>query len=201
MTHLTVLSNNLLDIDILLNSISCEYNVDTLIYKNDTQQIGILWNNQTKMIPYGSQKYKINDKETLHYFSDELINFFKQTCDNYVIIDFITCNLNSALFLEELEYVNKLCPNIKFNYSFNKTGSTENSDWIMESSGENIKNIYFNDNINNYKHELIDYTFGLGNWTLIGNTYVQTKNEIILSSWNSAIDVSQHLMVIIVLLY
>ena len=192
--YLFISDYNLPNKELIFNSIKCDYSINELSYKSDVNRIGLLWNNQTRMIPFGDTPHYINkNNDKLLYFSNELINFFIRYDEKPIIIDFITCNLNSQLFLNELEYCKKLFKCITFNYSINNTGSTINSDWIMESSNENIKDIYFNDNINQYNYELIDYSFGLGNWTVVGNTYIQTESEIVLSTWSSPIDLSAHI--------
>ena len=206
--YLFISDYNLVNKELIFNSIKCDYSINELSYKSGVNRIGLLWNNQTRMIPFGDTPHymnknndnndninddKNNNNHKLLYFSNELINFFMKYDEKPIIIDFITCNLNSQLFLNELEYCKRLFNYITFNYSVNNTGSTINSDWIMESSNENIKDIYFNDNINEYNYELIDYSFGLGNWTVVGDTYIQTQSEIVLNTWSSPIDLSAHI--------
>lgn len=189
--------------DFLLKSINCKYLLNSLGHYKDVNRIGLLWNNQYKKIPFGFSEYVVNKKDsfddnneknqlTLHYFSKELVDFFVfyNNHNKNVIIDFITCNLNSPLFIKELEIVKNLCPSLQFNYSTNKTGSTNNSDWIMESNGENIKNVYFNNNINDYNDELVDPNFGFGIWKLVNDTYYLDTDNVKLTSWKSAIDLS-----------
>ena len=46
--------------------------------------------------------------------------------------------------------------NITIGASNNRTGNLQyGGDWLLESTNENIKNIYFTDNIDNYEDVLI----------------------------------------------
>jgi uncharacterized protein YjbI with pentapeptide repeats len=132
--------------NILESSIKVPYtfvnNSDRLEYNPSFNRIGLLWNNIRKMIPFGSTKYKLS----INYFSKELINYLKQYKNN-IIVDLITCSLSTTKFLEEIKELKSIIPHVTFNYSVNKTGGAIDSDWIMENSGESIKEIYFNNNI------------------------------------------------------
>lgn len=147
------------------------YNFDLINQNNlsDIKRIGFIWSNNGCQSPFG------HTSSNYHYFSQEFINLIKLQYDtnNNLIIDLITCNFNTLLAQNDILNIKKLCPNIKINYSTNKTGNSLNNsniDWIMESNGENIKNIYFNDKINNFTLLLDDnlmtslgFTFNLTN--------------------------------------
>jgi hypothetical protein len=69
-------------------------------------------------------------------------------------IDIISCNMNSNGFINEVNKLNTKY-NINIDYSLDKTGNyNSGDDWIMESSGKNIKYDYFTDNINQWNYVL-----------------------------------------------
>jgi hypothetical protein len=71
-----------------------------------------------------------------------------------VKIDLLTCDLNEQYIIEMINNLQQKY-NVIINYSLNKTGNyNAGGDWIMESSNENIKNIYFTNNINNWNNVL-----------------------------------------------
>ncbi len=118
-------------------------------------RIGFVWENNKKTIPFGTKKYnyiKPNNpgyNYLTHYFTEELVGYLKQFSTN-ITVDLITCFLNTPTFYDELQIIQTILPNVTFNYSINQTGNPVQSDWIMESSGENISQVYFNSNIINY---------------------------------------------------
>ena len=65
-----------------------------------------------------------------------------------MIIDLLTCNVNDVLFIEELIKIK-----LVVRYSTNPAGNL--SDWVQESHNINIRNIYFNENIELWNHLLI----------------------------------------------
>ena len=150
-----ILSDTLPQKDILINSLNVSYyyfsNISQISISNTTR-IGFIWENNGYKAPFGTTVYNVilNDtSQTLYYFSQELINFF-QLFTNSIVVDLITCNLNDVSFQNDLIILQNILPNITFNYSTNSTGNMPNGDWIMDSSGEDINNIYFNQNIVNY---------------------------------------------------
>jgi hypothetical protein len=71
--------------------------------------------------------------------------------DTGLIVDLITCSLNSEQFVDEIAGLKVSYPNIQINYSVNLTGNpSSGGDWVMESNGENIKDIYFNSGIDQF---------------------------------------------------
>lgn len=89
----------------------------------------------------------IDNKYT--YFSNALIDIIKIFKDRNpdIIVDILTCDLNSQLFKDEVARIeNDLQINIR--YSVDKTGNTSvGANWILESDNVNIKDTYFTENI------------------------------------------------------
>ena len=86
-----------------------------------------------------------------NYFSDKLVNLFKyvKTINENIIIDLLTCDLNEQSFIDEVNLIeNDLGVNIR--YSIDKTGNNPLGNWVLESDNVDVKNIYFNENINNW---------------------------------------------------
>ena len=99
----------------------------------------------------------------------------------------ITCSLVSPVFLYNLEQIQKQLPNVTFNYSINLTGNEPEGDWIMESSGENIKPIYFNDTINNYSKVL---ALPISNTLGPNFTYSNPSPDVLYYTLNTAFTIS-----------
>ena len=171
MNTIIILDNKLPQKEVLVNAINVQY-----YYFNDIEwincanisRVGFLWENNKSKAPFGQTNYTVTNNDeseyTLHYFSKEFIDFLS-ILNGSNIIDLITCSLNSPTFHNDLSFIKNLFPNMTFNYSINKTGNGNDidSDWMMESSGENIKNIYFNDKINNFTQTLgLDILLTLG---------------------------------------
>ena len=73
-------------------------------------------------------------------------------------IDLLTCNINSPNVINTIEsYETKY--NFTIRYSIDLTGhSSSMGDWILESHNISIKNLYFNQNIDEWNHVLVDAT-------------------------------------------
>jgi len=91
------------------------------------------------------------------FYSNNIMNLFTDLSNNNqknTKIDIISCNFNSDEFINATnDIMNKY--NLCINYSLDKTGN-HGGNWILESSNENIKNIYFTNNINNWNNVLDD---------------------------------------------
>ena len=77
--------------------------------------------------------------------------------NNITNIDYLACNTfsQSENDIKWKPYYDLLSShNVIIGNSSNFTGNMVGNDWIMESTGENIKNLYFTDNINNYTASL-----------------------------------------------
>jgi len=91
------------------------------------------------------------------FFSNNLVNLFvnlRNRNNGELVVDILTCNMNNEYFSTEvLKIQNEL--GITIRYSVNLTGNSSNGfDWIMESHNLDIKNYYFNSNINNWNGNL-----------------------------------------------
>lgn len=106
--------------------------------------MGIVWHNSFDYIPIGETVEK-----GFIWFRKEFLDLIKST--KGVEIDLITCSLNDPIFKREVEILEKNYK-VKINYSLNETGNSV--DWIMESSKESIKEIYFNEKLSEYKQVL-----------------------------------------------
>jgi alpha-tubulin suppressor-like RCC1 family protein len=120
-------------------------------YNLNFNRIGFVWENNTMDIPFGTTELIINEY-TFIYFKKELFDYLNRY--NNITIDLISCFLNDPLFLSEVELVKSNLNNINIEYSLNATGSVEGSDWIMESNDSSILEIYFTNDILDYKHIL-----------------------------------------------
>jgi alpha-tubulin suppressor-like RCC1 family protein/uncharacterized protein YjbI with pentapeptide repeats len=96
---------------------------------------------------------------------NEVINFWNLLVSVYNVqyIDYLGCailndlNWNYIIF-DQLDGLDVHCP-ARFRASNNNTGNEDGSDWILESDGVDVKELYFTDNILNWPHSLI-YTPG-----------------------------------------
>ena len=90
-------------------------------------------------------------KSKYDYFNQDIItlfNLFKEQNQDF-IVDMITCNLNSESFIESVNNIeSELGINIR--YSIDQTGNNPEGNWVLESDNVNIKNDYFNENINDW---------------------------------------------------
>jgi hypothetical protein len=104
--------------------------------------------------------YSIN-----HMFITNLIN--KLSVQN---ADFLACNL--LQFQEWKTYFDILekNSNVVVGASDDKTGNIKyGGDWVLENTLEDVKNIYFNENIENMNFTLL--SIAIGAWTYTENTY------------------------------
>lgn len=97
----------------------------------------------------------IDNQTQYKYFNDKFIDFLYtvKTKSPNAIIDLLTCNLNKKQFIDEVTSVMNET-GVKIRYSINNKGNLDGADWIQESDNIDIKPVYFNDNINNWKHIL-----------------------------------------------
>jgi alpha-tubulin suppressor-like RCC1 family protein len=90
----------------------------------------------------------------------EIIDFWNSLVSTYNIefIDYLGCailsdpNWNYIIF-DQLDGLDVHCP-ARFRASNNNTGNEDGSDWILESDGVNVKDIYFTDGILEWPHSL-----------------------------------------------
>lgn len=152
MSTILFLNKNIPDLETLSSSVAVKSYLDfeyTNIDFTDVNRIGFIWQNTGGLIPFGSTQ------SSYSYFTQEFLYFLELVNTKPTIVDLITCSFKHDNFITELQQILALYTNVTINYSINNTGNEAyGADWIMESSGENIKPIYFNDNIVNYKYTL-----------------------------------------------
>ncbi len=133
-----------------------------------------------------------NTKSENYTFMINLINTLSPTH-----VDFLACNL--YLYDSFKNYFNSLIENcnnqnLKVGASTNMTGNMlYGGDWILESTGEDIQNIYFNSNISywtylffNLFHNIYYNNYEALDTDNIGN-YVDRNGEIILNKINGGL--------------
>lgn len=139
--HTIILENDDLKINDIKNIINSSYTNLTLVYHF----------NRYLEIPF----FKDNGFNKYKYISDDLYDFIKyaKTIINNLTIDILACNLNFKNIKEEIKNLeNEL--DITVRYSTDLTGNLKGN-WILESHNINIKDLYFNENIVNWKYDLI----------------------------------------------
>jgi hypothetical protein len=105
-------------------------------------------------MPWGNTQY-MGSK----LFTQEFVDFV--SLNPGIIIDLISCSLSNPLFIQELNNIKKLYPSVTIEYSLDQTGFNPGN-WILESSGVDIKPIYFTDKIDEWKHTLWYYPYNSG---------------------------------------
>ena len=118
---------------------------------NDTQRLGLMYDNHHTGIPFGTESLTIDGYQMV-YFKKELFDLLQQ--NHITNVDLLACDMNSPMFIAEVGRIKQVLPNLTINYSLNKTGGAVGSDWVMESSGQSVKDLYFNQNIINYNYSL-----------------------------------------------
>lgn len=81
-----------------------------------------------------------------------------------VTLDLLSCNLNAEDFVAEVKALEAEHSWLNIRYSTNNTGNQ--TDWIMESDNTNVRDIYFNHRIENYRY-------------LLDNEYLVTETDLI----------------------
>jgi alpha-tubulin suppressor-like RCC1 family protein len=101
--------------------------------------------------------------ETIVIQPNNTTQFIKTLVDDYGIktVDFLACNLlNNDIWKQYFEYIKSQssASGIQVRASNNKTGNLNHGgDWILETTNEDIKSLYFNDTID-YWNYLLDFT-------------------------------------------
>ncbi len=183
---------------------------DDLIFYPNISRIGFIWHSQNNIIPFGTSKY-LNSK----FLTEEFIHFLSNY-KNELVIDLISCSLE--YLYDDIETIKNIFPNIRINYSNSLVGNEPKGNWILESSGEDIKNIYFNNSISEYKYvfglpgdgalgvnfSYLDVnnvrTFTLNNdftidnvntWTQVDITYSDNVHQVIIDGNNKTITIEE----------
>ena len=116
-----------------------------------------------------------NDNIKYNYFSQTAIDFInlaktKTPTDTQLIVDLITCNLNSTDFVEQMTLMENEM-NIDIRYSVDPTGNNPDGNWVLESDNVNIKDIYFTEDIDNWNGVLILYHYNSNNKPILKLQY------------------------------
>ena len=162
--NLLLYDNALPNLPLILNSLNSSTTTNIGQFNSDitgeNRRLGLMYTNRNySKVPFmlsGSSFNKYN------FFTDRLINFI--ITNNIKVVDIISCNMNTNSFTSECKKI-YADHNIIINYSVNKTGNISGGDWIMEatnqpiSSGneyvpDNVRTIYFTDNILNWEFDL-----------------------------------------------
>jgi hypothetical protein len=160
MTTIIYINEKIPDYETFVSAVKVQICNFTNPITNNICRIGFVWENNRRNLPFGNTPFVFEQKNnneiintTSNLFTKELINYLSSITNN-VVVDFISCSLNFSNLSFELKRLKDILPHVSFNYSVNLTGNLPQGDWIMESSGENISEIYFSDAIKNYKYTL-----------------------------------------------
>jgi hypothetical protein len=118
----------------------------------NASRVGFVWENNMRIMPFGKTPYMGS-----RWFTQEFVNFIELNPN--IIIDLITCNLSSVDFIEDLNRIRLLYPNVTIEYSLDETGNLPGN-WILESTGIDIKQIYFITKIDSWRHTLYYLSYG-----------------------------------------
>jgi len=142
--------------DELLNVISSKY--------TNINRIGFVFHgiNENTYSFFNNEKLFINtdiyNNDNIPYSNN--VNFLIDLITQFNItnIDFLACS--TLLYSNWNNYYELLHneTNVVIGATNNDTGNEPNGDWLLESTGENIKPSYFTDNINNYNNLLTTTT-------------------------------------------
>lgn len=213
-----LIHNKVKDINNIINSTNCEYNIietqyDTTslitiildIFDNnmDIDTIGFLWENNNF-----KNSFFMDNNDT--YFNSIFETFISILCgykrDTHFTIDFITCSINDEEHIEWINMIENKYP-VSIRYSLDETGNNYESNWVLESHNIDIRPYYFNSNIDTYEHILgsfaddgmvyvIDssgYVFGAGR-NILGelgvNNYNSYNSFVQMNDISNAIKVS-----------
>ena len=107
-----------------------------------------------------------NTEPPFAYFSNHFLRFITKLKENekvsFINIDLLTCNLNLDVFKNYISEIESTY-NIQIRYSIDKTGNPNNDalkdvNWVLESHGVNIRNLYFNETVVQWHGYLDDDT-------------------------------------------
>ena len=94
-----------------------------------------------------------NDIRKYKYFTNNIVELLGKLKSDYELktMDVLTCSLDISNYRVEAEKLEKKI-GIQIRYSFNDVGNSV--DWILESHNIDVQDIYFNNNILQWKHLL-----------------------------------------------
>jgi hypothetical protein len=128
------------------------------IFNPELTRIGFMWHNDLSYIPFEDKHFDNEIISNYQWFKPSFYNYIKylsEKSQKSIIIDLITCELNSNTFIKEINELKILFPNIIINYSTKKIGNIYNATFLLENN-TSIKNIYFKNSIDNFKFILGD---------------------------------------------
>ena len=93
-------------------------------------------------IPY----FKESDESNYKFFNIEIMNLITlfKGYNPEIKIDILTCNMNNPEFVQTVAKIEEDFE-IDIRFSLDQTGNNPQGNWILESDGVNIRDIYFND--------------------------------------------------------
>jgi hypothetical protein len=102
-------------------------------------------------IPY----FKESGESNYKFFNIEIMNLITlfKGYNPEIKIDILTCNMNNPEFVQTVAKIEEDFE-IDIRFSLDQTGNNPQGNWILESDGVNIRDIYFNDSINLWKNKL-----------------------------------------------
>lgn len=106
--------------------------------------------------------YATHDKDSsFRTFSNTLINYIKalKEQNGSLTWDILTCGFQDPYVIEKLQEF-EAETGIIVRYSIDDTGNAPQGDWVLESHNVDIKNFYFNANINAWEDTLTAWWFG-----------------------------------------
>ena len=96
-----------------------------------------------------------NDYGFVH-FSNAFVDLVKEltAANPGLVVDLLSCNLNEPTFIQEVERIANE-EGVVMRYSLNQTGDPDaDGDWVLESSGDDVKDLYFTDAIDDWDNVL-----------------------------------------------
>jgi hypothetical protein len=165
-----LINPNVLDQNIINNSlcpsVSLCSTAEKVLALTNVSRIGLMFDNANKcIIPFFNTKSQASavkststrpQRTNYNFYSGGLVDLLTTINTGKttpIILDLISCNMNSDKFLTETKLISALT-GVKIEYSVNQTGTQANADWILESNNENLIGIYFTNNILTWKHTL-----------------------------------------------
>ena len=150
---------------ILINSFKSDCVVKNIKnYQNSMQLISEIENIEEithfVMVYFFEGKYEIpyfkeSGESSYKYFNVEIMNLITlfKGYNPQIKIDILTCNMNDPEFVQTVAKLEEDFE-IDIRYSLDQTGNNPQGNWILESDGVNIKDLYFNESINLWKNKL-----------------------------------------------
>jgi alpha-tubulin suppressor-like RCC1 family protein len=170
-----------MDIDRLINT----------IFRGEKryESVGIAYHNNPKPKDLRAPEASLYPKYVLPMFNNETLREIGPLFDYFIRglkgngvkrIDLITCYIEEENVKRNIWNLSNRY-GIEIGYSVDATGSSEGGDWIMESDGMDIKGVYFNDGINEYRHILGGISGSQGRSS---SGYVTASGKVMVCGYN-----------------